>query len=253
MPSTINGFPGATQQPTRYGKRSSSGYYSVRTWRGPKGAIAALVPQIDALGYDYEVIEEEGPFASIVATLPSGEGSPTGTTEVISKRFQLLPVTIEKDLLSTNIAAVTALTDEEKRKIRNAIQNPVDGQSPALTTSAAIDVYKLMLSGVTSVKVSSFAMELVSITGNDYEVAASVTNCDRILTSAKMIEETGAHPLFFPALNKSPFTDTPADATLFRTGWYKNYPTIENVAGGKVQISQRYDWGVWPKLITRVP
>jgi hypothetical protein len=253
MPATINGFPGATQQPSRYGKRQSSGYYSVRTWRGPKNAVAALVPQIESLGYDYEVIEEEGPFASIVATLPSGEGSITGGAEVVAKRFQLLPITIEKDLLSSNIAAIVAIDDEEKRKIRNAIQNPADGQSPALTSAAAIDVYKLMLAGVTSIKVSSFAMELLSITGNDYEVAASVANCDRVLTSATMIAETGTPPLFFPALNGSPFTDAPSDATLFRSGWYKNYPTIENVAGGKVQISQRYDWGIWPKLITRTP
>lgn len=250
--ATINGSALAVPQPKRYGKRSGSGYYSVLRWRGPKASVAALVPQLEELGYDYDVEEEPGPFATCTANVPTADSRDPGAPDgLVITKFQLVPNVVEKDILSSNISAVASLTQTDIQAIRKAIQDPGGGTA---LTAEALPLYKLMLKGVTAVRVTQPTFQHTVIVSNGYEVTAAVSNCGKILSSAKMVAETSAPPAFFPALAASPFTDAAADNVNMVSGWLKDYPTIENIAGGKAQITVQYNWGIWARLLyTYIP
>lgn len=255
--SIVNGSNQATRQPSKYGFRTGSGFYSIESWRGPKAAVASKASEYVNVGWDYEVTEETGPFATITATVPNSGGS-SGGTEVPQIKWQLEPNTAEKDLLDWDNDAINAISAKNKDIIRNKLANP-PGEGEAAVTAAAFDVggnpnlafdlYKLMAQGVKSGIVFAPVLQRNTIVSNAYETAASTANAGKVLSSARVMQETDFPAVLQIAINQAPFTTPPKDAVRFYTGWLKEYPTMETLAYGKVQITQRWRFGIWARLI----
>jgi len=233
----ITGKKGAYQQPQRLGL-SESGGYAILTWEGTRNEVLANVPGIEAMGglWDYE-----DSFSGAKCRLVGRFAVQPGQEEVPVNTWEFFAGEIEKDILESDVAVVNGISEDEKRKIRDAIQNPTPGQSPSLINTNAINLYLLMLTGVRSVRVPTPTLRHTQTVSNNWTVPAARTNVGKIILTANMgaLEAIPNDILFsLPSL-----TSTRTGLTY---GWLKLDPTVRTAARQRTQIEQEWRYGLWP-------
>lgn len=252
-PPTINGVKGAFEQPIRFGY-NDSGPYTIRSWRGDFAAISQLVPQLNAAGGLWEIkdththtnVELECRFASEPGQNPD--------VEVPVDEWEFFAQKIEKDILESDIALVSNLSNQDKQNIRNAIQDPgslQDFQNPTFeqTTEGTL-VYSLMVAGVKSVRVNAPTLRHTMTVSNSYPVKATLDRVGKIIPTASMasLEGIPASVLFILPDDTSTRINGEGNYTgpTLRYGWYKNHPTVRGGPYHKSQIEQEWEYGLWP-------
>src|SRR6185369_347476 len=122
---------------------------TVRTWKGPKAAVLAMLQDPSLLAWDWS-IEENGPNATLTAQSNTIGGDETGT--VLTDIWELRSAEVEKDILEADIAVIAGIPAATKQKIRHLIDTRDEstvieqtfgtpGIEPAVT---ALKVYNLM-------------------------------------------------------------------------------------------------------------
>ena len=251
----INGKSGAHEQPVSYGT-DSSGWFVVRTWHG---TLAEIEAQFTACVADGATAEVKGGYG--VATLTARYSVPPdgGEGEVPVNTWEFMASHVEKDLLQADIPAVEAISDDNKYGIEYWLSKPevpdntvVDATSffddGPNSRSNAFAVYKLMLSGMKSVRVNAPVLRHTQTVSNAYAVKAALTSVGKVLSSATlaMLEAIPATVLF----------NLPADVSKragYSYGWMKSHPTIRCAARQRMQIELEYEYGLWPDLIYGAP
>lgn len=216
------------------------GYKFGGTLSGPKEAVRGLINQMATLGWTFVYECDQSPIATIQfdsSAEPTGGGTETPTLvwEYFSNRLEI-------DILEADIANVNSISEDELRLIRKHIQDPEEA-SPALTTSNAIDLYLLMLKGVRSVRVNVPTLRVSKLVSNTYAVQASQTNVGRIISSATLSSQESVPTRLFV------LPSTASTKTGFVNGWYKNFPNIIQSTAGRWQISQEWEYGLWPTFL----
>jgi hypothetical protein len=220
----------------------TEGWSGQWTVEGPKAGVKAILNQLAAQGLSFRYTSDQSPHAQVVFGNP-GEVLP-GVGEVPQTVWEVFGGGGEIDILEADVTACNALSDEERRTIREAINSPVEGQSPALTTSEAIGVYKVMLSGVRSFRVNVPSLRVSKVVSGNYGVVASLTNVGRVISTGTLrIQEAVPNTLL---VNLPAYTSGKTD---FGYGWYKNHPTVQQVGGNKYNVNQQWDFGIWPTLL----
>ncbi len=250
------GKPGAIEQPLKATGGPLKPTSVVRTWRGPKAAVMALLSQIFPY-FDYNY-EENGPNATLQIDQPYFEGQ---SPEVPVNNWELLPGAVEKDLLEADLAIMDTtasgsggITDAERRAIRQAINNPDDAAFVPFLSSTPDQIYRLMLAGMRSVKQFAPVLTHTQTVSGTYATVASSTNVKRIISNTTLIATEAIPSSFLIALNGAPY-----NATSNRTnpainyGWFKNPATLNSAYGGRQQITQQWEFGLWPQLIYGAP
>jgi hypothetical protein len=252
MPGPITGNRGAFPQPNRWG-RNETGNWSEVSYEGTKPEIFLLAAAYGATeGIAYEVTEQFGKWRLDVRLPWSVNGIDPKTDRV--DNWEFFAQHAEKDLLESEVENPTkigTLTPDQVRSIRHFLDNPgEDPTQPSATEGVsplagnALDVYQLMLKGVKNFPVEVPTLRHTITTSNQYAVPYALTNVRRIISSSTLIS---AESIPSAVLFTLPF-EVSADSR-FAYGWYKQFPTIQQIALLKWQIVQEYQYGLWATLI----
>lgn len=263
MSAIINGSKEAVEQPRRYGYSSSRGAYFVRTWKGTKAAIEALIPNVASQFLDYEVTEDVGPFATLTATVPNDTtGGGGAENEVPVDKWSLEPNKAEKDILDTDLPLVRTVSSDNKNKIARLRLDPPSSSAsedrPGITNgvvtvthfsgadaAAALGLWNIIKDRTESKIIYQPILKLERTVSINYSVAVATTNVGVVLSSSYLVENEHPPSNFLLALNGAPFNQGLIVGSNFFWGWLKEYPTIANLPFNKVQISQQFQWGLW--------
>ncbi len=238
------GRPGAIEQPIHYAYDARTGFVTTRTWRGNYNRLVSLLPYLQQNGWSFEMSSSTGANYTLTATIGyswanSGiNDNPIDVWEFVSNK-------VEKDLLSSDIAIVNALSSSDIKTIKagldsNPITPPTDSSITALSAGAQT-VYKLLFNNVTSTIVFAPTVRHTQTVSNVYAVAAALANIGRIFSTVTLdalVPDTVAFNL-------------PADASITKLGlnlaygFMKDYPNVTPSAYNKTQITQDYQYGLW--------
>lgn len=205
---------------------------------GPKDTVLPLVQELRNAGYAGTYSEDKSPIARCQYHVPlvddPGSGSPP--PEVPVPVWEMFSNAVEIDILEAN-GIYDAMTDEDRRKIREAINNPQEGRSPAVT-GTALEIYLLMLKGVRSVRVNQVTLRLSRSVSSSFAVWNAILNNNYVYTSATLrsVESVPVN-IFLP---------TSSSDGEFAYGWLKKFPGIQTTGFNKIQLTQEWEFGKWP-------
>jgi hypothetical protein len=235
---TKNGQKGPHLQPTNYGL-TESGRFATWTWQGERSVIQQLIPGIEALGGVWTLQES---FTGGADTIVARFATIPGEVETPVNEWELFASKSEKDLLHYDCAAINSLTDEKKRDIESALDDP--SHSPEFNDDNAQEIYSLMLSGFRAAVVGAPILRHTQTVTRNWQIPASLTNVKSIYSTGSLIDVEGIPG---DILFQLPLEISSKDGFVF--GWYKDYPTVRTAARRRSQIEQEWQYGLWPVRI----
>ena len=219
----------------------------------------------------------------------SAQGAPGGSTPETSVEslWEMFDQKVEKDFLSADmpIGSIGAIDSNDAYLIRTAQQqsqqglvisapqtpldgtswfeDPVDANGQTLTFNGGADVpaavnpygcYSLLLlvlRGQSSFPVFAPVLRWTQTVTSQYAIQASLLNARNIISTATMytLESIPSGLLFSLPNDSNPptqFIQTPGDLVY---GWFKDFPTIRQIARLKWNIVQEWQYGLWPTVI----
>lgn len=243
---------GATKvvQAKTTGFNVQTGYFEkiVTDFAGP-GAEAnaqALGRSMCLLGYNWTCTTLGGGAfrleqTSEQASPGSGSGSNISDPNTpLNDIWELQPNLVEKDLLDTDVSTINALTSAEKKAITDAVSKEGD----TTLTGTSLTLYKLLVAGVKTRRVYAPTLRHTRLVRKDYSITDSLRNVGNILTTAQLYSLEKVPKILLFGL-PSGTTPTRADGLSLGYGWYKKPPTITQVSGGKWQLVQEWEYGLW--------
>jgi len=253
MSNVTVGTQTAIEQASSYGYQPGRGDYTRRRWRvSDPTDVGPLLTELRALGYAYDVTPSaDGAVTDVEGRLdaePSGDGGGPEAA-VLSETWEREAQVSDKDILESDVAIISALTQAEKQIIKRELAQPEPGYTSTGLSADAFSVYQLMLTGVKTVRVYSPIIRRTRITANSYAVQYADSNVGRRLSTAQMTSLEGApgNLLFsLPSYTKAR-TD---NATIpLSYGFVKKPARITQQGDGRWQIVQEYDYDLWSTLL----
>jgi len=242
--STIAGKTTHTQNSEEIRFSPSEGWSGSWNIEGPKAAVRALLNQLAGLGYSFVFQCNQSPKATVqyeTVGVPGGPG--TGGEETPTLNWEYFANQFEIDVLETDRAAIIGISEGDKRKIRDAIAAPDPDTAPNLTGNA-LTVYQLMLGGQRSVRLNVPNLRVSKLVSGSYPVKASLTNVGAIITTNTLIiQEAIPSTILFNLPNLS------TTKSGFAYAWYKKHPNVQQAGGIKWNISQEWEYGLWPTFV----
>jgi hypothetical protein len=250
MPRIVKGHHGPVRQPFRITYDPNTGHESVILYEAsPPESIFGVTAGLETARIAYE-IESDGAKAVLRAVTSRLELQPDLEETPIDK-WEILANEIQKDLFEHPSAAL--IPDTELRAIRDAIQSPVEDQSPALTTASAIDLYSLLLRGTTHYTVGQYVVRHTRTVSDRYTRDLADVDVGLIYTTGQLISEaTGSSlqtPMPLRMRNKLNNIAEPAFKSGFVWGWLKRPATEVTVANNKIEVSSEWWLEQWSTFI----
>ena len=251
MSKIVVGTQTAIEQPQVYGYQVGRGYYTRRRWRVTSATdVDALTVQLLALGYSYDVsTSQDGAIFEVDARLESEPTNPAPEATILSETWERDTQVTEKDILESDVLKIGALTQSEKQIIKHQLaqQNPTF-VSAGLSTDAQ-EVYRLMLTGVKSVRVYSPVILRTRLAANNYAVKVADTNVGKRLSTAQMTSFENAPPTIL--FNLPTNTKVRGDSATIglEYGFLKKPARVLQQGDGRWQIVQEYDYDLWSTLL----
>lgn len=243
----INGQTGAHEQPVKFG-RDTSGPYVERTWHGTRAAITAQYNLCVAGGGVCEVTTGIG-VDKLTARFSIQQDTGGGTTEVPVDQWEFLASHVEKDVLEADVTFSPALTDHDKKQLKNYLVNPPASPSDvaAWDNATGSNLFELMENGLRSITVNAPTLRHTQTVSNVYTVRAALTNVGKIISSSTlMISEAIPTTVLF----NLPFdTVKRSFGGGLSYGWRKMHPSVTIAARSKLQITQEWEYGLWSNLL----
>lgn len=211
-------------------------------------------------GLNYQVQEGFGKWRVEVMFPWNQDGLVVPATDTIIK-WELFAQHAEKELLNTNDQAglVKTLSQGQKEAIANRLLVPpqpgtmtsvVDFSAPTVPDAAAgnaanaLTVYTLMRSGATNYIMEAPTLRRTITTNLQYAIAYSIQYSRRLLSTSTVFSfEQVPNSLLFN-INSLVGADASTNP-LLQYGWYKYFPTVQQVALMKWQIVQEWQYGWW--------
>lgn len=263
--STILGTADATEQGISYGWDRSRGPFTRRTFKGVRTAIDALIPQLVAQGYAYEVRQLPGNIYELEATIGDDvSGSGTNIANQVVETWELRPNKVQKDIFEADAAAIKALKASWIEQIKFWLNNPPRGGSDSIVWSdlagdpvgtaatASNPVFKLMRAGVTHwnihqpVLTHSLSVPLYANANFNFN------NLGKLIPTAKLFTQEGLTSDYILPLNTLA-AQFPApsrtDGVTLVYGWYKGFPTMTTSSEGRRSVVVDYEFGLWSTLL----
>ncbi len=241
MSIKINGQRGAKEQPIKFGQ-NESGPYAIRTWHGTRNEVFAEVPSVLAGGGTYEIRDTfTGTKVELEARFSNNSD---GSAEVPIDTWELFAAEVEKDILESDISAITNLPKVDREMLRKLQADP--SQPGSFLVPDAETIYRMMLKGVKSTLVQQPSVRHTQTVSNTYLIKASLANVGKIFTSAQLgtVEGFPGTVLFALPNDVAAIPTDPLDP-VFNYGWRKKHPTVRGSARQKTQIEQEWIYGLW--------
>lgn len=171
----------------------------------------------------------------LIVTVPvieggSGPEAPTVTVDLVANR-------VLKDLLDTSLGQ--GISDDDKRKIRKAIQNAGQETAPSGLSATATTLYKWMLLGVLGQTVYQPTFRVVSVGAPGYVYPSSLAGIGQLWTTAQ-IQGGQVLPFTLPSSTSS------ADSDGFVLSWLKHHPAYVYTVGQRLVETLEWEYGKWP-------
>lgn len=263
---SIIGQKGAFRHPARWG-RTEQGQFYEWTYEGTKNEIAAQAALLDSQGFLYEVEETWGK-ARLTARLPYNPNAGGGGTEAPVDLWEFISGREQKDLLEADVpTGITAtLSQKNIELLRKVIQDPPSGTASGNynpTTNPegsvvaacftdgnptnALTIYNLMKAGVRSAIVQTPTLRHTQTVSNNWAIPAANTNVGRVISTASIVSLEGVPSgLLFNLPNAVPASFQTISVDY---GWLKHGPNVQQIAGRKWQLTQEWEYGLWPLAI----
>lgn len=250
---------GATiaEQGKEYGWSPSRGYFTRRQWSGTRSEIEALEPQLYAFGYEYVV--QEGPVWKVIATIgqDASDGDPGGETEIPIPQFELFSDKREVDLLESDSPICTSLRPELIKDVSDSVNlgapNFLTGSKYTQNEkNAAMDLYIHYVAGAKSFVTNVPVLRKSYSISNNYTVAANTLYGANFIWKTETIVSQESVPAAIQGLLPPSSTFTQYTATSGITmlaGWLKGYPTYNQIATNRFQVTLDYIYGIWPAKV----
>lgn len=254
MSNIVIGAQGAIEQPLKMAGGPNKPDNFLRSWKGPKASILAIVAQVKLLGLEWTYDAGTGGAASLEASFATLDGS-GGGSETPTNTWELLPNKHEEDLLRAINPPVSFINAELiKQRLNNPPDDPVVAQSPPpfegtnAEKTYATAVWYVMIQGVRSKVLFNATLSHKQTVSSNYAVQAATTNVETVLKNATLLANEAIPASFLINLNSAPYTN--ANPSTYQSyGWFKSPPLLESVYGGKLQITQHWDFGLWANII----
>ena len=184
--------------------------------------------------------------------------------EPLNDVWELQPNFVEKDILETDLPLITytgaitvggvgynffAMDGDDIKFVRQAGEDTsVEFNKPVTSAAGASDnmwlAISLIRAGVKSISIAAPVIRHTLIVREDYSVKNALTNCGKVIYDIEATESIPSTILF-----NLPDTTVQAraDGISMTRGWLKKFPTVTQVAGGKWQITQEWEYGLWSK------
>jgi hypothetical protein len=243
MSAIIIGIPGAHEQPVVYGYNQQRGYFTRRIWKcTDKESARALIPQLLAAKYSYEITE--GAIPMVTAEVSTIEGAGGNTPEVPIDTWEKTVVVVQKDILET-AQAKSELNANDFEVLAEAKANGgkiTDAQNASLSANGS-QYYEAILAGVTSQTVYQTILRHIQTVSTGYPLQWTTTNDGRILTNAQLVSFEGLPSDLKFTLPTSSFSAS------FLIGWLKVPATIQQSGNTNWVVTQEYQYGEWTPLL----
>lgn len=202
---------------------------------------------------DFEAqLEATGPIYTLTVISPDFPAG--GSVGVQQAFFELAGNSLQFDMREHPKAL--ALGPATLKQIDNAI----DGETAAIR-SAALDavnsaggdtlaLYNLLRQrkGSGSFFKPQYVLRFNRIASTRAVISVGFDNVGKILTTAQMVSETGPPGGILASIDEAVSATQPANVSGYQWGWLKQTPTVQTVAGNKIQISGEYYlefWSTW--------
>lgn len=239
--NTIAGKTSHTENSEQISYSPSQGWTNLRGIEGPKEAVRALLDQLAVLGYSFTYNSDQSPKASVQFQTIGVPGP--GQAETPTLQWEYFANGQEIDVLETDITAISGISVPDRELIRVAINNNDKTQAADLTGNA-LALYQLMVGGVRSFRINLPTLRVSKLVSGSYGVKASLTNVGRILSTAKLtLDEAIPGTILFDLPSYT------SAKTGFFYAWYKKHPTVQQAGGNKWNISQEWEYGLWPVFL----
>jgi len=247
--STIRGKKTATQNSEEITFSPSQGWSGRWETEGPKEAVRPMINQLAGLGYSFRYSCTKSPNAAITfETIGSPEPGGTGT-EQPQQVWEYLANVVEIDILEADISTINSISSENKRVLRDAIAAPNPDSEPDFDPTDPLilnvqDLYELMLGGVRSYRVNVPTLKVSKLVSGSYGVKATLDNVGKVITTTALsIQESIPAGILFNLPN---FTTAKSG---FGYAWYKKHPNIQQTGNNRWNVSQEWEYGLWPALL----
>ena len=260
MSNVLIGFDTAAKElPVRYTYDPTRGPGTVRTFKGTQAQIEALEVAFQNNKWATDV--QQGPVWTLTATLSydyrDGEG---GETPV--NNWELFANVVEKDILASDISAVTGLSSARKMYLRDVLDGRVEVKDLDCSTEAktpaaiygdtnSVALFKAICAGLKSKRVNVPTLRHTETASRDYQFSSALTGVDEVYsTSALGNVETIPSWIYWnmpPAPTTNPTTRT--DGVVVFKGWHKHYPQLAISAFSKSQIVVEWEYGEWSTIL----
>lgn len=214
---------------------------------GPKAGVKAMMSQLAAQNLNFTYRCDQSPNATIVFETPGNpEGGGGGTTELPTTIWEYFANQLEIDILEADLDGTVStvnlndISASEKKLLRDRI-NGQDVAYPDPFSTAFDTIYKLIEGGVRSVRVTVPTLRVSRQLATFSAVYASISNSGRIFSATTINSENSDQPYDLP-----PSATVTKDGVNFIYGWFKKFPSSQQVGGNKFNISQEWEYGLWP-------
>lgn len=287
MAATINGSAAAVQNRTTVTFTPGIGGTYGGRYEGPRAAIETQMQTLILAGYAVQFECDSSPVATVTFSTPSKDGgAPTNPNADYTDNFQVLRNTVQKELLMSDHSLVAVISELNLQELKtmmlnssppvyetgNRIATGITGAGtwaanghPTNSPAAAQYMLDLHLSGVRSIEVKQPVLRVTRVTNPKYDVPFDVSNVDKLLTTTRMITDSGVPSNFAvpiiqlaaafqrrTALNGQGYSIRNDNLGL-KFGWLKDAVTSETVGTTRNQYVLEYKFGLWDVEIYGVP
>ncbi len=230
------GFPGAVQVGERPGWSRQLGDFVETLWEGNRDAIYSLAQQVREVADEYDV-EQMGARCRLRVKTQLDAGQSDLVTEV-----RLYNNRSSKSIWTH--PHFDALTQDERKQIKKTIDNNSDLDTSTLT-QLGIDLYVLLLNDVQSTLFRQPVLTRTTTASGRY----AFINPDQgipetIYTTTQLIAGGALSGLIDPSLLPNLTSSNPKKAY----GWFYWGPEIIGTTGGRKQMIQEWEYGIWDDL-----
>ncbi len=150
-------------------------------------------------------------------------------------------------ILSSWFSSPTQLTTDAKGKVSKESLKNSDGTNTAAAADPAncYSTFLLMVRGARSYPVLAPCLRHTQTVNSQYAIKASLTNVGYVLSTARLQSDEAIPSVLFnlPVFNNPPqYIEVAGD---LQYGWYKDFPTVRQIAGMKWNIEQEWQYGLY--------
>ena len=263
MSETINGSGLATFNRETFTFTPNVGGEWGGRYEGPKAAVIAAMYNLANAGYSVQYECDASPIASFTYSVPTTNSGavPSSANDDYTDNYQVSRNTAQKEILMSDHPLVTELNATNLEELKAYMLAPsifVEAEGFTLTGAASFDaanyLWDLFQSGVKCVEVKQPILRITRQTNPLYDRPFDVTLMDRVLTTSRMISDSGvpsnfAIPLVALATQMERGTVTRADALELNFGWLKDTVTLETIGTRRIQYVVEYKFGLWDQQL----